>query len=112
MPSGTQLYAIIGVVLVVALAAAVVIAIIISGRTDTQIIQLAVSVLGFAGTIITVLLGLAQLNAKVTQVATNVIATTAKVEEVHTAVNSKMQALIDTTASNSFQKGQAAGPNA
>jgi amino acid transporter len=85
-----------GVVLVALLASAVVVVVLVTGRNDAQDIQLVTTVLGFAGTIIVVLLGLAGLGTKV--------------ETVHTAINGRMDQLVATTSTDAYQKGQAAGP--
>jgi hypothetical protein len=60
---------------------------------------------GFALTIITILLAAAGLSVGQVQL-------TAKVDAVHDKVNGITTALVDSTASSSFQQGQAAGPGA
>jgi hypothetical protein len=91
-----QLYAIVGMVVVAIAACAVVAAALFTNHdlSDPRVVQ----VLGFAVTIFAVLAGIAGV--------------TAKVQDVHTSINGRMDQLVATTASNSFQQGQAAGPSA
>lgn len=89
----TQTLTIAGIVIVMALACAVVIAEIVTGRTIPD----ATNLLGFAGVIVSVL--------------ATFLGIRAKVQDVHLQINSRMDQLIGTTASDSFQKGQTAGPN-
>lgn len=90
-----QLYALVGVIVVVVVAAALVLAVVLTGHTDPAALQLVTTVLGFAGTIILVLLGLAGLKAQVT--------------DVHTAIDGRMTELVASTASNSRQLGVTEG---
>ena len=72
----------------------------------------AVTILGFAVTIVTILIAAAGLSAGQVQIKSNLADTDAKVDAVHDKVNGLTTQLVDTTASNSFQAGQAAGPGA
>lgn len=91
-----QQVAVLGMIAVAIAAAALVLGVLLTGHDlgDPRVIE----VLGFLGTIITVLLTASGLNTKVA--------------EVHTAINGRMAQLVDATASTSFQAGQTAGVGA
>lgn len=91
-----QLLALIGVVVVVVVAAGVVVVVVLTGRTDSGTIQLVTTVLGFAGTIIVVLLGIAGI--------------TNRVDAVHSSINGRMSELLSTSNAAAFKAGQVAGP--
>lgn len=91
----TQLSALVGVIVVVVIAAVLVLAVVLTGHTDTASLQLVTTVLGFAGTIILVLLGLAGLKGKV--------------EEIHGSINGRMGELISTTAASAHARGVVEG---
>jgi hypothetical protein len=97
----TQVYTLVAIVVLMVIAAAVTGGVILTGHTDQASLALIASVDGSIGTIIVVLLNLLQ----TTQVSN-------KVQDVHVAVNSRMDQLINATQSSSFQAGQTAGPGA
>jgi hypothetical protein len=96
-----QVYTLGAIVAVMVIAGAVVGGVIITGHTDPASLALVASVIGSAGTIIAVLLNLLQ---------TSTVST--KVQDVHLSLNSRLDQLVSSTASDAFQKGQAAGPTA
>jgi hypothetical protein len=94
VPTGLQLYALLGAAAVAIAAAGVVIVVLATGHdlSDPRVIE----VLGFASSIFIALLGFAGLGGAV--------------QNVHLSVNSRLDQLVKTTASDSYQAGQAAGP--
>lgn len=100
MPTGTQAYAVLGIVITIVAAMLLVAVVFLTGHdlSNPEITQL----LGFAGTVIIMLFGLLGVNANLAS----------KVQDVHLSINSRMDQLVDSTASSSFQQGQAAGPGA
>jgi hypothetical protein len=92
----SQTYPVIGVVVLALAAVGVVIAVVITGRTDPGTMQLVLTVLGFAGTIITVLVASLQVHGAV--------------QSVGQSVNGRMDALIGSSATTAFQAGVSSVP--
>jgi hypothetical protein len=92
----SQSYPLVAVTVVALAAAGVVIAVIVTGHTDAGTMQLVVTVLGFAGTIITVLIASLQVHGAV--------------QSVGAAVNGRMDALVGSTSTTAFQAGVSSVP--
>jgi len=92
LPKGLQLYALVALIVVFVSSATLVGVVVGTGHdiSDPRVTQ----ILGFAVTIMVGLLAIL------------------KIQDVHLQINSRMDTLLGLTKSDSFQKGQAAGPGA
>ncbi len=91
-----QTWPIVGVVVIAVAAVGVVLAVVLTGHTDPGSMQIVVTVLGFAVTIVTLLIASLQVHGAV--------------QAVGTSVNGRMDALIGSTSTTAFQAGVSSVP--